>query len=325
MGRKVGLTAAAAMAVVLSVILMGGEVGPGRFFELGNHEPIYIYGDDGFTVENGVVSGCGTVANPYVIEGWKIDAPQADYGIYVDHTTAFFVVRDCTVERARLAGVYFNTVRNGRVERSRVGLSDTAVYLLNSSGNRFCRNVLTDCLHGLVMGHRARGNIAAENTFLDNGMNAYDPYGANCWAESCRGNYWSDYDGADHDGDGIGDVPYYRVYDPMPLMAPPVDECEPVVVEEVPAEEAPAVTEPEGTEPEELESVDGAVDESEDEAPAEEESVIEEAETEEEDETAGTGDATEEPAPEAESEATVDEETVRPETESEPSDEGDEF
>jgi len=278
MGRKVGLTAAAAVAVVLSVVLMGGEIGPGRFFELGNHEPIYIYGDDEFTVENGVVSGCGTVTEPYVIEGWQIDAPQADYGIYVDHTTAFFVVRDCTVERARLAGVYFNTVRNGRVERSRVGLSDTVVYLLNSSGNLFWRNVLADSLYGFVMGHRSRDNVVAGNTFLDNGMNGYDPYGVNYWAADCRGNYWSDYDGADHDGDGIGDVPYYRVYDPMPLMTPPVDECEPAI------EEVPAVTEPETTEAEDSGIVEEAADESEDEAPA----VIEEAETGGEGETAGT-------------------------------------
>ncbi len=233
MARKVALTAAAVGLVVLSVVLMGGQVGRGRFFELGNHEPIYIYGDEGFTIENGVVSGSGTAADPYVIEGWQIDAPQADYGIYIDHTTAFFVVRDCTVERARLAGVYLNTVRNGRVERSRIGLSDTAVYLLNSSGNRLWRNVIADSLYGVVMGARAQGNVIAGNTFLENGQNAYDPYGVNVWFDDCQGNYWSDYQGADHDGDGIGDVPYYRVYDPMPLIAPPIDECdEPVVTVE---------------------------------------------------------------------------------------------
>jgi parallel beta-helix repeat protein len=257
MGRKVALTTAAVLVVVLSVVLMGGEVGTGRFFERGNHEPIYIYGDEGFTVENGVVSGCGTAAAPYVIEGWRIDAPQADYGIYIDHTTAHFVVRDCTVERARLAGVYFNTVRNGRVERSRIGLSDTAVYLLNSAGNAFRRNVVADSLYGIVMGARSADNVVAGNAFLDNGMNAYDPYHDNLWAEDCRGNYWSDYTGSDRDGDGIGDVPHYRVYDPRPLMAPPVDECgEPEAVVETPMGEPPAVTKPEPTEPEEISALE---------------------------------------------------------------------
>ncbi len=225
MGRKVAFTTTAVLVVVLSVVLVGGQVGRGRFFELGNHEPIYIFGDDQFTRENGVVSGCGTALNPYVIEGWHIDAPAADYGVYIDHTTACFVIRDCTVERARLAGVYFNTVRNGLVEASRIRLSDTAVYLLNSSGNRLRGNVIADCLNGVVMGARAVGNVVAWNAFLDNGMSGYDPYRANQWHEDCRGNFWSDYDGVDRNCDGIGDVPYFRVFDPGPLMSPPGNSC----------------------------------------------------------------------------------------------------
>ena len=248
MGRKVALTAAVVVAVALSVVLVGGQVGRGRFFELGNREPIYIFGNDDFTIENGVISGSGTADDPYIIEGWHIDAPKADYGIYIDHTTAYFVVRDCTVERARLAGVYFNTVENGCVEGARIGLSDTAVYLLNSSKNRLWGNIVADCLYGVVMGARAKHNVIAGNAFLGNGMNGYDPYGDNQWFDDCGGNYWSDYDGVDHDGDGVGDVPYYRVYDAGPLMSPPVDACvEPEAHEEV---EASAETPPiPGTDP----------------------------------------------------------------------------
>ena len=139
MGRKVALITALVGFAVVSVVLVGGQVGTGRFFENGNHEPIYIFGDSDFTEDNGVRSGDGSRNNPYVIEGWLIDAPNADYGIYVDHTTKHFVVRDCIVERARLAGVYFNTVRNGLVERSQISLSDVAVYLLNSQLNKFSR------------------------------------------------------------------------------------------------------------------------------------------------------------------------------------------
>ncbi len=42
--------------------------------ELGLHSPIYIKGNDGFTMENGVISGNGTQENPYIIENLKIRA-----------------------------------------------------------------------------------------------------------------------------------------------------------------------------------------------------------------------------------------------------------
>jgi len=73
------------------------------------------------------------------------------------------------------------------------------------------------------MGANSRDNCIVGNAFLHNGMNGYDPYRWNAWFEPCRGNYWSDYDGGDHDGDGVGDVAYYLVYDRYPLIDPPVE------------------------------------------------------------------------------------------------------
>jgi len=223
MGRKVALAAAALVVVVLSVVLVGGQVGGGGPLWWGDREPIYIYGNEGFTIENGVMSGSGSADDPFVIEGWRIDSPTADYGIYIDHTTVHFVIRDCVIERARLAGIYFNTVRNGRVEAMQIGLGDTAVYLLDSTENAFVGNVVAESRYGVVMGANSRDNRVVGNSFLDNGMNAYDPHRWNLWYERGTGNYWSDYEGEDEDGDGIGDVAYYPVYDRYPLTEPPVE------------------------------------------------------------------------------------------------------
>ena len=222
MGRKVAGAAAAMIAVVLSVVLVGGQVGSGGFLWWGNHEPIYIYGNSGFTVENGVFSGTGTAEDPYIIEGWRVDRPDADYGIYVDHTTAYFVIRDCVVEGTRIAGIYFNTVQNGRVEDTQIALSDTAIHLLDSSNNTFERNVLAENKIGLATAATSRDNVITGNTFLDNGINGHDPNRWNRWYDNGVGNYWSDYTGYDNDGDGIGDLPYYKLYDRYPLMSEPV-------------------------------------------------------------------------------------------------------
>jgi len=223
MGRKVAVCTAVACAVVLSVVLVGGQVGSDGFLWWGNHEPIYIYGDDDFTVRNGVMSGAGTAADPYIIEGWRIDSPKADYGIYIDHTTAHFVIRDCVIESTRLAGIYLNTVKNGRVEYTQVGLSDTAVHLLDSSENVFTMNVIAQSKYGIVMAAYSRENVIYNNSFYDNGLNGHDPNQRNRWYDACVGNYWSDYRGEDSDNDGIGDVPYYALEDYYPLVTPSVE------------------------------------------------------------------------------------------------------
>ena len=56
--------------------------------------PIYINGNENFTEENGVVGGNGTKENPYIIEGWEINASITD-GIRIENTTAYFVIRNC--------------------------------------------------------------------------------------------------------------------------------------------------------------------------------------------------------------------------------------
>ena len=60
------------------------------------HAPILILGDAGFTASNGVVGGAGTRDDPYVIEGWEIDA-SSGHGVEVRGTGAHFVIRGVRV------------------------------------------------------------------------------------------------------------------------------------------------------------------------------------------------------------------------------------
>jgi len=220
MGRKVVWAMALVVTAVVSAGLVGGQVG--GFLWWGTHEPIYIYGDDEFTYSNGVMSGSGTVADPYVIEGWNISPANADYGVYVDHTTSHFVIRDCVIGGARIAGVYFNSVENGRIEKVQIFGSDMAIYFLNARDNRIAESVISECRYGIVMAAMSQENVITGNSFLGNGLAAYDPEHWNTWYEGKSGNYWSDYQGADLNKDGIGDEPYYPLEDLRPLMTSPV-------------------------------------------------------------------------------------------------------
>ena len=53
-----------------------------------------------FDTEHGVIAGSGTQADPWIIEGWDINANDLGYCIYIGNTTEYFVVRDCYLHHA---------------------------------------------------------------------------------------------------------------------------------------------------------------------------------------------------------------------------------
>lgn len=78
-----------------------------------------------------------------------------------------------------------------------------------ATDNVFRHNVIARNDVALTMFQNAENNAFSENNFIDN-VNALVIVGkrtASQWSVDGRGNYWSDYEGYDLDGDGVGDVP----------------------------------------------------------------------------------------------------------------------
>ena len=74
------------------------------------HAPIFIDGDSGFLGANastGISSGSGTHDDPYIIEGWEIDATlSANWdGIRVNNTNSSFIIRQCLIYGAQDTGI----------------------------------------------------------------------------------------------------------------------------------------------------------------------------------------------------------------------------
>lgn len=100
------------LAVVLVWALLGVMAGA----ELVSRAPVHIRSDAEFTEDNGVVAGRGIPGDPYIIEGWCIDADGDDYGILIQNTSRPFVIRNVALSGARRAGLRLVLVRNATVE-----------------------------------------------------------------------------------------------------------------------------------------------------------------------------------------------------------------
>ena len=132
--------------------------------------PIHIVGDENFTPLNGVVSGSGTEGDPYVIEGWCIDASSA-HGIWIESTTAHFIVRNCLIENggSSYIGVYLYDVQNGRIERTASNNNNSGIYLHISDNNVLAKNTCRNNmgLVGIWLGYSSN-NILTSNVCGNN-------------------------------------------------------------------------------------------------------------------------------------------------------------
>ena len=79
------LTAAALAFLLTTSFLIVAVTVPETVSAYTVHDPIHIDGDADFTAANGVTGGSGTASDPYIIEGWDIDATTA-HGIWIEET-----------------------------------------------------------------------------------------------------------------------------------------------------------------------------------------------------------------------------------------------
>jgi len=102
-------------------------------FFLTPHAPILIMGNENFTEINGVVGGNGTKGNPYIIEGWDINAITSN-GIEVRNTNAYFVIKNCYIHDGSNNdeyndGILLSNVTNGCIEKCDIIKNDVGISL----------------------------------------------------------------------------------------------------------------------------------------------------------------------------------------------------
>jgi len=110
--------------------------------------------------------------------------------------------------------------------------NDEGISIWGTAGNTIAWNNITSNKRGIYV-ETSGINVIHHNNFVDNTNDWWDygltpwpiplPFSVNAWDDGEEGNYWSNYTGADADGDGVGDTPhelYENNTDNYPLMNP---------------------------------------------------------------------------------------------------------
>ncbi len=144
------------------------------------HDPIIITSDAGFNSTNGVVSGLGTSASPYVIEGWEFAPSTSDDCISIQSTTAYFTIRNCKFSSKNWGdGVHVNSASHGLVLNNLFTEGYVGVYVQASNNMTIKGNVFEGNLYGeAVWLYGSEGVVVCDNSVkLNYGMADY--YGNN--------------------------------------------------------------------------------------------------------------------------------------------------
>jgi len=125
---------------------------------------------------------------------------------------------------SNLCGVYMAYAEQNNISSNTITNSEVGIFLYFSPENVVYENNVLNNYYGVVLPH-SEGNMFYHNNFINNTLQVVCTHDYNIFDAGypTGGNYWSDYDGTDLDGDSIGDSPYvideYNA-DYYPLMGP---------------------------------------------------------------------------------------------------------
>jgi len=138
-----GVTILVAAMIVLAVVLFSGLLKDPHARGL-----ISIIGNSELTKRNGIVSGTGSVSDPYVIEGWVIKPGSTETAIEIVATSAHLVISNITLGcDSNSIGVYLKDSSNVRIENCTI--NGAAIGIIVQRSDNF--SVASNKVNGIGM------------------------------------------------------------------------------------------------------------------------------------------------------------------------------
>ncbi|MBU4255664.1 MAG: right-handed parallel beta-helix repeat-containing protein [Candidatus Thermoplasmatota archaeon] len=131
-------------------------------------------------------------------------------GILLSSSSNNNTITNCEVYNNFNSGILLSYSSNNKITNSAVYNNDDGIFLWDSSNNNtITNNAVYNNSYGIRLDvvYSSNNNLLYHNNLVNNTYNAYDEC-INYWNNSTEGNYWSDYNGSDTDGNGIGNTPY---------------------------------------------------------------------------------------------------------------------
>ncbi len=171
-----------------------------------------------------------------VVENNQLRGITIQAGSYENTIKANVVSHGVTGINEEPSKTYYPT-GNNQIVNNTIANNDVGVYLYCSTGDngaashsadQLVQNIIRDNAVGVSLSASTQfvlGNTFYHNDFISNGVpvKINNPV-TNVWDDGAKkGNYWSNYNGADTNNDGIGDTPYKvdtQNLDNYPLMKP---------------------------------------------------------------------------------------------------------
>jgi parallel beta-helix repeat protein len=101
----------------------------------------------------GIVSGFGNLTHPYVIEDLVINANNTIFGIWIQNSTVYFKIQNCSIFNSRLSdgnpldevgAIKLNNVTNGLLIDNNISSNDRGIFIESSSNITISGNELSE-------------------------------------------------------------------------------------------------------------------------------------------------------------------------------------
>lgn len=153
--KWIATTILSVLFVSLAVLIVNQQPTISRDHLPRNRAPILIDADTDFDADHGVVSGSGIISDPYLIEGWEINASlncpvRSCTGITVRNVNASFVIRNVNIWGGLDdSGILLSAVKNARLESVSVALAGDGISVTDSANVTILASVIVGCGQGI--------------------------------------------------------------------------------------------------------------------------------------------------------------------------------